>query len=86
MRKCQYFAKRKLNAKPEDFFGRLVDAFASFVDLFALFSCVRGFSSLYDDKLEGKPSFRVASASCARSTAERQASSKAVFGRFGASR
>jgi len=77
-----FASQRVLGDKPEDVFGLFVDGFALLGNVSALFSCMRTVSTLYDDKLEGKPSFREASASCARFTAECQASSSAVFGRF----
>jgi hypothetical protein len=77
-----YFALKSIDAKPEDFCRSFVDDPTSLVSHSVLSSCTRTFSTLYEDRLEGNPSFRQASASSARSTADRQASSKAVFGRL----
>jgi hypothetical protein len=77
-----FASQEVLSDKPEELFGLFVDGFALVVNVFTLFSCMRTVSTLYDDRLEGKPSFREASASWARFTAECQASSNAVFGRF----
>jgi hypothetical protein len=69
-------------AEPDNFWGRFDEAPASGVGISTLLSCVRTVPTLYDDRLEGKPSFSEASTWCARFTADRQASSKAVFGRL----
>jgi hypothetical protein len=71
-----------LGDKPEEFSGLGVDGPALLVKVCTLLSCMHTVSILYDDKFEGKPSFREASASYARFTAECQASSNTVFGRF----